>query len=65
MKEPEPAGNDFAFPKSLLRCIFAFLSNIFDARERTIMVMVELMQSSEIPRITKSELVGILDDIFT
>ena len=63
MEETEPAGNHLAFPKSVLRCIFAFLSNIFDARERAIMVMAELMQSSEILRITKSKLVGILDDI--
>ena len=52
MKEEESAGNNFAFLKSFLSSIAALLGNVFDARGCTIMVMVELMQRSEVSNIT-------------
>ena len=52
MKEEESARNDLAFSKSFLGSIAALLCNVFDARGGTIMVMVKLMQRSEVSRIT-------------
>ena len=65
MKEPESAGNNLAFSKSFLSSIAALLCNVFDARGCTIMVMVELMQRSEVSNLTKRKLAGILDDVLT
>ena len=65
VKEEESARNDLAFSKSFLGSIAALLGNIFDAGGGTIMVVVELMQCSEVSNITQRKLVGILDDIRT
>ena len=48
MKEPESAGNDLAFSKSLLGSIAALLCDVFDAPGGAVMVMVKLMQRSEV-----------------
>ena len=52
VKEPESAGNDLAFSKRVLGIIAALLCNVFDARGGAIMVMVELMQRSEVSSLT-------------
>ena len=65
MKEPESTGNDLAFLKSFLSCIAALLCNVFDARGGTVMVIVKLMQRSEVSSITQRKPAGILDDILT
>ena len=65
VKEEESARNDLAFAKSLLGSIATLLGNIFDARGGAIMIMVKLMQGSEVSNITQREPAGILDDIFT
>ena len=65
MKEPESAGNDLAFSKSFLGSLAALLCNVFDACGSAIMVMVKLMQRSEVANITERKLAGILDDVFT
>ena len=54
MKEPESAGYDLAFSKSLLGRIAALLCNVFDAGGGTIMVMVKLMQRSEVSNIRQT-----------
>ena len=51
MKEEESARNDLAFLKSFLGSLAALLCNVFDARGGAIMVMVKLMQRSEISSI--------------
>ena len=48
VKEKDSTGHDFAFSKSFLRCIFALLCHIFDAGVSAIVIVVKLMQSSEI-----------------
>ena len=63
MKEEESARNDLAFSKSFLGSIAALLCNVFDARGGTVMVMVKLMQRSEVSNITQCKLASILDDI--
>ena len=45
---PEPARNDRAFSKRLLGGIFALCCNILDARGGAIMIVMELMQRSEV-----------------
>ena len=65
MKEEESAGNDLAFSKSFLGSIAALLCNVSDARGGAIMVMVKLMQGSEVSSITQRKSAGILDDILT
>ena len=65
MKEEESAGNDLAFSKSFLGSIAALLCNIYNARGRAIMVMAELMESSEVSSITQRKSASILDDILT
>ena len=65
MKEEEPARNDLALLQSILSSIAALLCNVFDARGSAIMVMVKLMQSSEVSSITQRKSAGILDDILT
>jgi hypothetical protein len=65
MKEEESAGDDLAFSKSFLCSIAALLRNVFDARGGAIMVMIKLMQGSEVSNITQRKLAGILDDILT
>jgi len=64
MKE-ESARHDLAFSKSFLCSIAALLCNVFDARGGAIMVMVKLMQCSEISTITQRKQASILDDILT
>ena len=48
VKEKESARDDLASSKRLLRCIFALLCNVFDAGVGAVMVVVKLMQSSEV-----------------
>ena len=52
MKERESAGNDLAFSKSFLGSIAALLCNVLNARGGAVMVMVKLMQRSEVSSIT-------------
>ena len=63
MKEEESAGNDLAFSKRFLGSIAALLCNLFDAGGGTVMVMVKLMQRSEVSNITQRKPASILDDI--
>ena len=65
VKEEESARDDFAFAKSFLGSIATLLCNVFDARGGAIMVMVKLIQGSEVSSRTQREPAGILDDIFT
>ena len=65
VKEEESTRHDLAFSTSFLSSIAALLCNVFDARGGAIMVMVKLMQSSEVSSRTQRKLAGILDDIFT
>ena len=65
VKEEESARDDFPFAKGLLCSITTLLCNVFDARGGAVMVMVKLMQSSEVSSRTQRKLAGILDDIFT
>ena len=65
MKEEESARHDLAFSKSFLCSIAALLCNVFDARGCAILVMVKLMQRSEVSSITQRKPASILDDIFT
>ena len=48
MKEEESARNDLAFSKSFLGSIAALLCNVFDARGGAIMVVIKMMQGSEV-----------------
>jgi len=65
VKEEESARNDLAFSKSFLGRFATLLCNVFDAGGGTIMVMVKLMQRSEVSNITQRKVMGILDDIRT
>jgi len=65
MKEEESARHDLAFSKSFLGSIAALLCHVFDARGGAVMVMVKLMQRSEVSSITQRKPAGILDDILT
>ena len=65
VEEEESARDDLAFSKSFLGSIAALLCNVFDASGGTIMVMVKLMQRSEVSSITQRKPAGILDDILT
>lgn len=65
VKEEESARDDLAFAKSFLGSIATLLCNVFDARGGAIMVMVKLMQGSEVSSGTQRDPAGILDDIFT
>ena len=64
VKEPEPAGDDLAFSESVLRSIFALQCNILDARVGAIMVVIQLMQGSEISSQAQCKQVGVLDEVF-
>ena len=65
MKEEESARHDLAFSKSFLGSILTLLCNVFDARGGAVMVMVTLMERSEVSNITQRKPAGILDDILT
>ena len=65
VKEEESASDDFAFSKGFLGGIAALLCNVFDASGGAIMVMVKLMQGSEVSTRTQRKPAGVLDDIFT
>ena len=65
VKEEESASDDLAFSKGFLGGIAALLRNVFDASGGAIMVMVKLMQGSEVSTRTQRKPAGILDDIFT
>ena len=51
-EEEESARNDLAFSKSFLSSIPTLLCNILDASVGAIMVMVQLMQRSEVASVT-------------
>ncbi|MEC7710555.1 MAG: hypothetical protein VX902_07255, partial [Planctomycetota bacterium] len=63
VKEPEPAGNDLAFSESVLRSIFALLCDILDTGVGTIMVVIQLMQGSEISSEAQCKQLGVLDEV--
>ena len=64
VKEEESARHDLAFSKSVLSGIAALLCNVFDAGSGAVMVVIKLMQGSEVSDIAPRESHGILDDIF-
>ena len=63
VNEPEPAGDDLAFSESVLRSIFALQCNILDARVGAIMVVIQLMQGSEISSEAQCKQLGVLDEV--
>ena len=63
VKEEESARHDLAFLKSYLGGLFALLCNVFDARGGAIMVVIKLVQGSEVSNIAQRKLASILDDI--
>ena len=65
VKEEESARNDPAFLQSILSSIAALLCNVINARGNTIVVMVKLMQRSEVSSKNQRIAASILDDILT
>ena len=65
MIEEESARHDLAFSKSILGSILTLLCDVFDARGGAVMVMVKLMEGSEVSNITQRKPAGILDNVLT
>ena len=63
MKEVESACHDLTLSESVLGGITSLLCDIFDASVRAIVIMIKLMQCSEVSAEAQSKAVGVLDYI--
>ena len=64
VKKTEPARNDLAFSERCLCSFFALLCHVLDARGGAVVVVIELMQRSEVSCIAQCKLVGVLQKVF-
>ena len=64
VKKPESACNDSAFSECLLGSLLALFGHVLDASGGAIVVVIELMQRSEVACIAQCKLVGVLDEVF-